>query len=92
MLRLCNLYCCHDDGSDGRHVCSKYHGNTHYYQAYCWCVMKNCVCPSDQGELLPGTCNVNVSSAETLDIRNTVLSVIIEKEDSERTVHTLHVT
>ena len=55
------------------------------------------VCPSDQGELLPGTCNVNVSSAETLDIRNTVLSVIIEKEDSERTVqHTpclnLHVT
>ena len=21
------------DGSDGRHVCSKYHGHTHYYQA-----------------------------------------------------------
>ena len=25
--------CCHGDGSDGRHVCSKYHGHTHYYQA-----------------------------------------------------------
>ena len=32
-LRLFNIYCCHGDGSDGRHVCSKYHGHTHYYQA-----------------------------------------------------------
>ena len=23
------VYCCHGDGSDGRHV---YHGHTHYYQ------------------------------------------------------------
>ena len=22
------IYCCHGDGSDGRHVCSKYHGHT----------------------------------------------------------------
>ena len=27
------IYCCHGDGSDGRHVCTKYHGHTHYYQA-----------------------------------------------------------
>ena len=25
--------CYHGDGSDGRHVCTKYHGHTHYYQA-----------------------------------------------------------
>ena len=31
--QLLKLYCCHGDGSDGRHVCSKYHGHTHYYQA-----------------------------------------------------------
>ena len=29
-LRLCNIYCCHGDGSDGRHVCS---GHMHHYQA-----------------------------------------------------------
>ena len=23
------IYCCHGDGSDGRHVCSKYHGFYH---------------------------------------------------------------
>ena len=27
------IYCYHGDGSDGRHVCTKYHGHTHYYQA-----------------------------------------------------------
>ena len=27
------VYCYHGDGSDGRHVCTKYHGHTHYYQA-----------------------------------------------------------
>ena len=26
-------YYYHGDGSDGRHVCTKYHGHTHYYQA-----------------------------------------------------------
>ena len=31
-LRL-NIYCCHGDGSDGRHVCSKYRGHLHYNQA-----------------------------------------------------------
>ena len=30
---LFSFCCCHGDGSDGRHVCSKYHGHTHYYQA-----------------------------------------------------------
>ena len=25
------IYCCHGDGSDGRHVCTKYHGHTYYY-------------------------------------------------------------
>ena len=25
---ISRLYCCHGDGSDGRHVCSKYHGHT----------------------------------------------------------------
>ena len=24
-------YCCHGDGSGGRHVCSKKHSHTHYY-------------------------------------------------------------
>ena len=26
------IYCYHGDGSDGRHVCTKYHGHTYYYQ------------------------------------------------------------
>ena len=30
---LLSFCCCHGDGSDGKHVCSKYHGHTHYYQA-----------------------------------------------------------
>ena len=30
---LLSFCCCHGDGSDGRHVCSKYHGHTPYYQA-----------------------------------------------------------
>ena len=25
-------FCCHGDGSDGRHVYTKYHGHAHYYQ------------------------------------------------------------
>ena len=33
MLVIAEAMCCHDDGGDGRHVCSKYHGHTHYYQA-----------------------------------------------------------
>ena len=27
------IYCYHGNGSDGQHVCTKYHGHTHYYQA-----------------------------------------------------------
>ena len=27
------IYCYHGDGSDGRHVCTKYYGHTYYYQA-----------------------------------------------------------
>ena len=23
VLRLCKIYCCRDDGSDGKHMCSK---------------------------------------------------------------------
>ena len=42
-LRLFKLYCCHGDGSDGRHVCSKYHGHTHYYQATMLVLVINCL-------------------------------------------------
>ena len=42
-LRLFKLYCCHGDGSDGRHVCSKYHGHTHYYQATMLEIVINCL-------------------------------------------------
>ena len=28
-LRLFNFYCCHGDGSDGRHVYSMYYGHMH---------------------------------------------------------------
>ena len=42
-LRLFQLYCCHGDGSDGRHVCSKYHGYTHYYQATTLLIVINCL-------------------------------------------------
>ena len=31
------------DGSDGRHVCSKYHGHTHYYQATMLVIVINCL-------------------------------------------------
>ena len=27
------IYCYHGDGNDGWHVCKKYHGHMHYYQA-----------------------------------------------------------
>ena len=30
---LLSFCCCHGDGSDGWHVCTKYHGHMHYYQA-----------------------------------------------------------
>ena len=30
-LRLFNFYCCHGDGSDGRHVYSMYYGHMHNY-------------------------------------------------------------
>ena len=26
------FFCCHGDGSNGRHVYTKYHGHAHYYQ------------------------------------------------------------
>ena len=42
-LRLFKRYCCHGDGSDGRHVCSKYHGHTHYYQATMLEIVINCL-------------------------------------------------
>ena len=29
-LSVVVIYCYHSDGSDGRHVCTKYHGHTHY--------------------------------------------------------------
>ena len=31
MLFVVVIYCYHGDGSDGRHVCTKYHGHTYYY-------------------------------------------------------------
>ena len=31
------IYCYHGDGSDRRHVCTKYHGNTYYYQQIIGC-------------------------------------------------------
>ena len=42
-LSLFNIYCCHGDGSDGRHVCTKYHGHTHYYQATMLQIVINCL-------------------------------------------------
>ena len=35
------LYCYHGDGSDGRHVCTKYHGHTYYYQQLIGCYVGN---------------------------------------------------
>ena len=35
--------CCHGNGSDGRHVCTKYHGHTHYYQATMLEIVINCL-------------------------------------------------
>ena len=36
------IYCYYGDGSDGRHVCTKYHGHTHYYQATMLEIVINC--------------------------------------------------
>ena len=33
VLNCLRLFVVVGDGSDGRHVCTKYHGHTHYYQA-----------------------------------------------------------
>ena len=30
------IYCYHGDGSDGRHVCTKYHGLSANYRLLCW--------------------------------------------------------
>ena len=35
--------CYHGDGSDGRHVCTKYHDHTHYYQATMLEIVINCL-------------------------------------------------
>ena len=35
------IYCYHSDGSDGRHVCTKYHGHTYYYQQLIGCHVGN---------------------------------------------------
>ena len=35
------IYCYHGDGSDGRHVCTKYHGHTYYYQQLIGCYVGN---------------------------------------------------
>ena len=37
------IYCCHGNGSDGRRVCSKYHGFTHYNQATMLVIVINCL-------------------------------------------------
>ena len=37
------IYYCHGDGSDGGHVCSKYHGHMHYYQATLLEIVINCL-------------------------------------------------
>ena len=37
------IYCYHGDGSDGRHVCTKYHGHTYYYQATMLEIVINCL-------------------------------------------------
>ena len=37
------IYCYHGDGSDGRHVCTKYHGHTYYYQQLIGCYVGNSV-------------------------------------------------
>ena len=37
------IYCYHGDGCDGRHVCTKYHGHTHYYQATILEIVINCL-------------------------------------------------
>ena len=41
--RLFKFYCCHGDGSDGRHLCTKYHGYMHYYQATMLIIVINCL-------------------------------------------------
>ena len=35
------IYCYHGDGSDGWHVCTKYHGHTYYYQQLIGCYVGN---------------------------------------------------
>ena len=35
------IYCYHGNGSDGRHVCTKYHGHTYYYQQHRGCYVGN---------------------------------------------------
>ena len=37
------IYCYHGDCSDGRHVCTKYHSHTHYYQATMLEIVINCL-------------------------------------------------
>ena len=41
-LRKILFWCCnHGDGSDGRHVCTKYRGHTYYYQQPIGCYIGN---------------------------------------------------
>ena len=39
------IYCYHGNGSDGRHVCTKFHGYTYYYQQLIGCYVGNGVLP-----------------------------------------------
>ena len=39
---LLSFCCCHGDGSDGWHVCTKYHGHTQYFQATMLVIVINC--------------------------------------------------
>ena len=34
--------CCHGDGSDGQHLCTKYHGRTQYFLATMLVIGINC--------------------------------------------------
>ena len=72
-LSVVVIYCCHGDGSHGRHMCTKYHGHTYYYQQ-----LRGCYVGEVSGEHIAMAMVVvgHICTQTIMVVHNTIYNVI----------------
>ena len=66
------IYCYHGDGSDGRHVCTQYHGHTHYYQATMLEIVRLFVVVTMAMVVMGGMCVQSIMAVRTINVPETI--------------------